>query len=95
MERNEVSIHEVKAYLALKAGGWMSSKELAKVAGIAERTARAHLLKLVRLGIADQMELFPAHRYRLSDKAGKRNVSYTQRLEAACEVFGLGSVTSL
>lgn len=90
-ERSEISLHEVKAYLALKSPGtsWLTAREIAKHAGIAERTARAHALKFVRLGLADQAELHPGHRYRLSDKAGKRNTAYVQRLEAACEIFGV------
>ncbi len=89
-EKNEVSLHEVKAYLALKASGsWMTSKEIAAATGIAERTARAHALKLVNLGIFDQAEVFPAHRYRLAQTASQRNRGYVQRLEQACEVFGM------
>jgi hypothetical protein len=90
MERNEVSLHEVKVYLTYKAAsGWLTSKEVAQKSGVAERTARAHSLKLVKLGILDQAEVFPAHRYRLAEKAGKRNVAYLRRLEDACVVFGL------
>jgi DNA-binding IclR family transcriptional regulator len=90
VERSEVSVHEVRAYLALKgAAGWLTSLALAGAADIAPRTARAHVLKLVRLGLVDQAELFPGHRYRLSEMAGKRNAAYVQRLEQAAEVFGL------
>lgn len=90
MERNEVSIHEVRVYVALKAaGGWMTNAEIAEAAEVAPRTARAHSLKLVRLGVLDLAEVFPAHRYRLAEHARKRNAAYTQRLEAAREVFGL------
>lgn len=46
-------------------------------------------MKLVDLGLLDQAEVFPAHRYRLSSKADKRNKSYLQRLERAAEVFGI------
>ncbi len=86
MERNEVSLHEVKVYLTLGCG-WVTAKEVAAKATVAERTARAHLLKLVRLGIAEQAEVFPAHRYRMAEKAGKRNGGYVQRLEQAREIF--------
>ena len=90
MERNEVSLHEVKVYLVLKKEpAWITSKDIAKKAGVADRTARAHALRLVQLGIIDQAEVFPAHRYRLSENASKRNIGYLQRLEKACEVFGL------
>jgi predicted ArsR family transcriptional regulator len=91
MESNEISIHEAKLFLALKKTGeqWTTSKELAKQAGVADRTARAHLVKLVKLNLADVAEVFPAHRYRYAEKASKRNAGYVNRLERAAEVFGL------
>lgn len=50
MERNEISSHEARLFLALQdAGKWLTSKEVAKAAGVAE--------------------VFPAHRYRLPEKA--------------------------
>lgn len=79
MERNEVSLHEVKLFLALKeAGAAWSTKALAAAAGVAERTARAHMLKLVKLNIADLAEVFPAHRYRLADGWPRRRPSETR-----------------
>ncbi len=91
MERNEVSSHEVRLYRAAKASGatWLTSQDLAQAAGVASRTARAHAAKLVKLGILDLAEVFPAHRYRFSDKADKRNQAYIHRLDKAAEVFGL------
>lgn len=90
LERSQVSLHEVKAYLALKtADGWLTGQEIADLAGINVRTARSHASRLVQLGVADQQELFPAYRYRLSEKAKNRNLAYVQRVEQACEVFGL------
>jgi DNA-binding IclR family transcriptional regulator len=90
MERNEVSLHEARIFTALeRAGGWLTNREIAQAAGVAGRTARAHSLRLVRLGILDLAEVFPAHRYRLSEKAAKRNAAYFQRLRQACEVFGI------
>lgn len=89
MERNEISIHEVRVFQFLKGGGdkWVTAKDVAAAASVASRTARAHLLKFVKLGIADQAEVFPAHRYRMAEKASKRNAGYMLRLESACEVF--------
>jgi hypothetical protein len=89
MEHNEVSFHEVRVYLAYKsATGWLTAREVAAKSGVAERTARAHSLKLVKLGVLDQAEVFPAHRYRIAGKAAKRNAGYLRRLENACAVFG-------
>ncbi len=89
MERNEVSIHEVKVAAALRTAvdKWLTNKEIAEHTGIPYRTVAAHTLKLVKLGLVDQAEVFPAHRFRWSDKAGKRNVSYNLRLETAAEIF--------
>ena len=89
METSEVSLHQVKVFQCLESGGWVTAKEVAGKAGVADRTARAHLLKLVHLGVADQAEVFPAHRYRLSEMADRRNKAYVQRIHAAMEVFGL------
>lgn len=90
MERSEVSRHEVAVFRAmLQASGWVSSKDIASAAQVAPRTARSHALKLVRLGVADQADVFPGHRYRLSDHAGQRNRGYVDRLRRAAEALGV------
>ena len=90
MERNEISEQETRLFCALRNHGatWITSRELAKQAKVAERTARAHLLKFVKLNIVDLAEVFPGHRYRLAEKADKRNGSYITRLMRAADVFG-------
>jgi len=89
MESNEVSVHEVSVYQALKsAGRWMTNKEIHEaIDNIAQRTVRSHTLKLVKLGLVDQAEVFPGHRYKWSDKSEKRNLTYVNRLDNASEVF--------
>lgn len=90
MEKNEVSRQEISVYKCLAdADGWLTSKEIAERANVAARTARAHALKLVKLGVADQAEVFPGHRYRISEFANKRNRSYVDRLSRAAEVLGV------
>lgn len=92
VERSEVSIQEVKTYLALKGsqGSWLSNAELARLTeGVAPRSTRAYTLKFVKLGLADHAELFPAHKYRFSELASKRNRAYIQRLVKAAEIYGL------
>ena len=93
METNEVSLHQVKVYLAVKAAGasWLTANDIATAAGVAPRTARAHALKLVNLGIFDQAEVLPAHRYRLAATADKRNKGYALRIEQAMSVFGIAA----
>lgn len=89
MERNEVSRHEVLVFRILAEGSWVTNREIAEKTGVAPRTARAHTHKLVQLGIADQAEVFPAHRYRISAYATQRNRGYHDRIQRAAEVFGL------
>lgn len=90
METSEISIHLCKVFLAIKAtNGWAASKDVACSSGVAERTTRAHLLRLVKMGLLDQAEVFPAHRYRFAAKADKRNRAMLQRINGACDIFGL------
>ena len=93
MERNEVSIHQVLVFRALSTDRWRTSREVGELlAGkVGDRTVRAHLLALVRLGLVEQAEVFPGHRYRLAEKAKQRNGGYLARLERAAEVFGIAS----
>ena len=88
METNEISIHEIKVFNVVSRSGWIDNKTIAKEAGISGRTARAHTLKLSKLGIFDCAEVFPGHRYRVATKAEKRNAGYLQRIARAKEVFG-------
>ena len=88
METNEISLHLVRVFESARThSGWLTAKEIADRAGVAGRTARAHSAKLVALGIFDVAEVFPGHRYRLSELAEKRNKAFVQRLEAARLIF--------
>ena len=90
METDEVSVHQLRVFLFVKESQrWITAKEIAWGANVAPRTARAHALKLVQLEIFDVMEVSPAHRYRLSEKANRRNQAYLLRLQKAQEAFGL------
>lgn len=88
MERNEVSLHEVKVvFFVCSAGEWRTANEIAVATGVAARTVRAHVRRLVNLGIFDQAEVFPGHRYRFSSMAAQRNKSYIQRLNSAADAL--------
>jgi len=88
METNEISLHQVKVFEQLrKIGTWTTIKDVADATGVKYRTVHAHIHRMVKLGILDLAEVFPRHRYRLSEKADKRNISYLQRLEKACDIF--------
>ena len=90
MERNQVSIHEVRVFLVLRdEPRWVDANTVAQKAKVSPRTARAHLRRLTQLGVVDMAQVFPGHRYRYAEKAEKRNATYVQRLEGACEAFGI------
>jgi DNA-binding IclR family transcriptional regulator len=72
----------------------MTNGEIAKVAGVAPRTVRAHTVRLVELGLLDRRaEVFPGHRFRWSEKAAKGNTTYLTRIGEAADVFGIQNWT--
>jgi len=89
MERNEISLHEVKVYRVLKGSPekWFTNAEIAEAGGLKKRTARTHTLRFANLGIIEQAEVFPSHKFKFSAKAGKRNGGFLKRLELADELF--------
>lgn len=88
MEHAEISLHQLRIFLFVQAADrWVTNAEVAAGAQVGTRTARAYTKRLVDLGIFDQAEVFPAHRYRLSPHAEKRHKAYLLRLQQAREVF--------
>ena len=93
METNEISEHMYRVFSFVQtAKHWVTAKDIAANTKVAERTARAHALRLVKAGIFDQAEVFPSHRYRISDKASKRNRGFMQRLEQSREFFTMPAI---
>jgi predicted ArsR family transcriptional regulator len=92
MEDNEISLDEVLVYRVLyqSRGRWLSDRQLAQeIQGITVRSVRTHCLKLVKRGLVEQPNVFPAHRYRLSAAASRPDHPYVRRLERATIAFGL------
>lgn len=92
MEHSEISLHEVTVYRIFREheGRWLTNKEITGLAGsVAVRTVSRHTQRLVELGLIDQMETFPAYRYRWTTKASRGNQSYLSRLKKAADVFEL------
>lgn len=89
-ERSEISFHEIQVFRLLKSAPekWFTHKQISETSKMNERTVRSHTLRFVRLGLVDQAEVFPAHRYRWSEKAQRRNGSYLLRLNQADSIFG-------
>lgn len=90
MERGEISVHQVKIFQFVQsAKAWVDNQQIAAATGVSARTARLHSKGLSDLGLFDQAEVFPGHRYRFSEFAEKRNKAYMQRITEAAIVFGL------
>ena len=89
MEQAEISEHQWKIYDCLiKGQRWMSNREIAEFTGVSLRRVGFHTKNLVQLGILDQAEVYPGHRFKVASKAEKRNFGYIQRLQQAGEIFG-------
>lgn len=85
MPRELASRHEVAVYKALLDAGpeWLSSNQIAERASVSARTARAHALRLAQLGIIEQTEVFPGHRYRMRPDVDQSHRDYATRLRQA------------
>lgn len=88
METGEISSHQVRVWKSVRKD-WVTIKDIAAMAGVARRTASMHALRLVNLGLFDQAEVFPGHRYRASELGEKRNKAYLLRLQNAAEALGI------
>lgn len=89
METSEISEHLFRVFnFVSTSSSWVTAAQIAKGAKVAPRTARAHALRLVKVGVFDQAETFPGHRYCVAPTASKRNRGMMQRLEQAAEFFG-------
>lgn len=88
-ERRTISLHEIKVFRIFKTEPerWFTHKQIAETSKVNERTVRSHTLRFVGLGLLDQAEVFPGHRYRWSARAAKRNDSYLLRLNQADVIF--------
>ncbi len=82
-----VSNHELAVFrvLAEAQDRWVTSPEIAERADVAPRTARAHALNLVKLGVVERAEVFPANRYQLSANASEH--PYVRELIEAARVL--------
>lgn len=92
MEQAEISIQQVKVFRYIsQAKNWVSNHEIAQATGVSLRNVSLHTHRLTSLGILDQAEVYPGHRFRVCEKAEKRNGGYLARLKRAESVFGLSA----
>jgi len=83
----QITIQEIRIWRTLSASiEWLTAREISALAKVSQITARQRTRRRVAQGLVDRVEVFPP-RYKLSYKYDVRNV-YTQKIEAAAEVFG-------
>jgi prophage antirepressor-like protein len=79
-EHAEVSTHMLAMFRVLNtANEPLSNREIARQAGIAERTARAHTRYFMQLGFLERLNIFPRNLYVMLDEAAQHH--YWQRLD--------------
>lgn len=80
----QISEHEIRAVEALRQSGrWMTAKEVAVAADIANRTARLHCQRLAELGVLEVMKVFGGFRYRMATRHTDEGARYLAEMDAA------------
>jgi predicted transcriptional regulator of viral defense system len=95
VEPTQISMHQVRVFRFVRDHGkWVSSTDIAEGAEVSPRAARHLARTLAELGIFDQIEVHPGHRYRFSDQADTVNEAYMLRLRNAEEAFGMAPIAT-
>lgn len=88
MSLNQISIHEVRAYEAVRLNdGWLTAREIAAKADIANRTARQHAAELAVQGVFDVARVFGGYRYRIKTQLDPAASAYVSQIEAAKRIL--------
>jgi predicted transcriptional regulator len=90
MKTQEVSVSEaeIRVWNAIARGHvWMTSKEIAVAANVADRTSREFLLRFAEVGVVERAKISSGYRYRLDTRAER---SYFDRLRRGARILGLG-----
>jgi hypothetical protein len=95
VEPTQISMHQIRVFRFVRDyGRWVSSTDIAEGAEVSPRAARHLARTLVGLGIFDQIEVYPGHRYRFSDQADTLNEAYMIRLRNAEEAFEMAPIAT-
>jgi hypothetical protein len=99
MESIQISAQQARVFSLLKAVAlesnspaqcWLTNREIElRLKDVNLRTIRLHTSKLAKLGVFEEAVVFPAHKYRVSDKAQQLNPSYLARLAEAAKLHGV------
>lgn len=86
---NQISDHEVRVYEAVRLhGGWLTAKEIAAKADVADRTARGHASTLAEIGVFEVARVFGGYRYRIKTTLEPSASEYAAQIESAKRILG-------
>lgn len=85
-----ITEHEVRVYLTVTSDPhrWWTSQEVATRSGVAARTVRAHLKRLVEEGFVEMSNTHPAHRYKERWDSPMCH-GYKEEIYRLAEVYGI------
>ena len=88
MESKQITRHQVDVWITVRNSGphGLSSNEIAARTELPGRTVRSHALRLMQLGIFEEVKTYPL-RYRMASGPSQRARLYLARLEEAAEVY--------
>jgi len=87
-----ISAHQAKVFATLKAADaeWLTNQEIGlRRKDVQPRTISLHTARLAKLGLLEQVELFPGYKYRVSDKAQQHKPKSLVRLAEAAQLHGI------
>lgn len=89
MLEKQVSEQEIRIYEAVREhGGWLTAREIAVKADVADRAARNYASSLEQHGVFEVVTAFGGHKYRLRPELPPRAVDYVGQLESAMRHMG-------
>lgn len=84
-----ISVHQIRVYEVVRDGaGWLSGNDIAKLANVAPRTARAHAANLTAAGVFERQEIFGGYLYRLLTPSTVKGRQFIATLDAARAAMG-------
>lgn len=85
---NLISEHEIRIYEAVREnGGWLTCKQIAAAADVANRTSRGHCQSLADVGLFEVSKVFGGYRYRLAHDLNDRAREYLAQIDVAKRVM--------
>ncbi len=86
----QISLHEIRVYEAVRRHtGWLTAREIAVAADVADRTSRHHAGRLGEAGVFEVGKVFGGYRYRIASHQTDGGKLHLAALEEAKRIFGV------